>query len=153
MQPLITTEPQYQCTSQKPVHCHDTKPKKSRKHRKRMSNQNNDTARNSKGRASTSLTSIRQNILSTKHPLLARSLRSVPLRASRPVRFLCLLLSLLSSLCDVAIFHVVFEVSLLVEVGLRASLSAPKRTRVANDAPALFSALSCFSFDNNKTPK
>jgi hypothetical protein len=51
----------------------------------------------------------------------------------------------------VVIFHV-FEVSLLVEVRLRASLSAPKRTPVANDAPARFSALSCFSIDN-KTPK
>jgi hypothetical protein len=68
------------------------------------------------------------------------------------VTFLCLLLSLLSSLFFVVIFHV-FEVSLLDEVRLRASLSAPKRTPVANDAPARFSALSCFSFDNNKTPK
>jgi hypothetical protein len=57
-----------------------------------------------------------------------------------PVRFLCLLLPLLSSLFFVVIFHVVFEVSLLVEVRLRASLSAPKRTLVAHDAPALFSA-------------
>jgi hypothetical protein len=40
--------------------------------------------------------------------------------------------------CDV---HVVFEVSLLVEVRLRASLSAPERTTVADDAPALSSAL------------
>jgi hypothetical protein len=69
------------------------------------------------------------------------------------VRFLYLLVSLFSSLFFVVSFHVVFEVSLLVEVRLRASLSAPKRTPVANDAPALFSALSCFSFDNNKTPK
>jgi hypothetical protein len=68
------------------------------------------------------------------------------------VRFLCLLLSLIASLFCVVIFHVLFEVSLLVEVRLRAWLSAPKRTPVANDAPALFSALSCFSFDN-KTPK
>jgi hypothetical protein len=53
----------------------------------------------------------------------------------------------------VVIFHVVFGVLLLVEVRLRGSLSAlgqHKRTPVAN---ALFSALSCFSFDNNKTPK
>jgi hypothetical protein len=57
-----------------------------------------------------------------------------------PVRFLCLLLPLLSSLFFVVIFHVVFEVSLLVEVRLRAALSAPKRTLVAHDAPALFSA-------------
>jgi hypothetical protein len=50
------------------------------------------------------------------------------------------------------IFHVLFGVLLLVEVRLRGSLSAlgqHKRTPVAN---ALFSALSCFSFDNNKTP-
>jgi hypothetical protein len=52
--------------------------------------------------------------------------------------------------CD---FSCSFEVSLLAEVRLRASFSAPKRTPVANDAPALFSALSCFSFDNNKTTK
>jgi hypothetical protein len=45
--------------------------------------------------------------------------------------------------CDV---HVVFEVSLLVEVRLRASLSAPARTPVAEDAPALSSALSSFFF-------
>jgi hypothetical protein len=51
------------------------------------------------------------------------------------------------------IFHVICEVSLLVEVRLRAALSTPKLTPVANDAPAHFSALSCFSFDNNKTPK
>jgi hypothetical protein len=50
------------------------------------------------------------------------------------------------------IFHVIFEVSLLVEVRLRASLSAPERTPVADDAPALSSALSSFSFDYNKTP-
>jgi hypothetical protein len=67
------------------------------------------------------------------------------------VRFLCLLLSLLSSLFFVVIFQAVFEVSLLVEVRLRASLSAPKRTPVANDAPALFSAFSCFSFNNKPT--
>jgi hypothetical protein len=74
------------------------------------------------------------------------------------INVLRLLLSLLSSLFFVVIFHVVFEVSLLVEVRLRALLSAlgylaSKRTPVANDAPALFSAVSCFSFDNNKTPQ
>jgi hypothetical protein len=69
------------------------------------------------------------------------------------VRFLYLLLLLIASSFCVVIFHVLFEVSLLVEVRLRASFSAPKRTPVANDAPALFSALSCFSFDNNKPPK
>jgi hypothetical protein len=37
------------------------------------------------------------------------------------VRFLCLRLSLLSSVFFVVIFQVVFEVSLLVEVRLRAS--------------------------------
>jgi hypothetical protein len=68
-------------------------------------------------------------------------------------KVLCLLLSLFASLFFVVIFRVVFEVSLLVEVRLRASFSAPKRTPVANDAPALFSASSCFSFDNNQTPQ
>jgi hypothetical protein len=48
--------------------------------------------------------------------------------------------------------HVVFEVSLLVEVRLRASVSTPERTPVADDAPAVSSALSSFSFDYNKTP-
>jgi hypothetical protein len=38
------------------------------------------------------------------------------------------------------IFQVVFEVSLLVEVRLRASLSAPRRTPVANGALAYFSS-------------
>jgi hypothetical protein len=69
------------------------------------------------------------------------------------VRILCLLLSFIASLFCVVIFHVLFEVSLLVEVRLRVSLSATKRTPVANDAPALFSALSWFSFDNSQTPK
>jgi hypothetical protein len=53
----------------------------------------------------------------------------------------------------VVIFNVVFRGVAVVEVRLRASSSAPKRTPVANDAPALFSGSSCFSFDNNKTPK
>jgi hypothetical protein len=50
------------------------------------------------------------------------------------VRFLCLLLLLIASLFRGVIFHLLFKVSLLVEVRLRASLSVPKRTPVANDA-------------------
>jgi hypothetical protein len=66
------------------------------------------------------------------------------------VRFLCLLLSLLSCLFFVVIFHVAFEVSLLVEVRLRASLSAPKRTPVANDAPALSALFLVFPWTTTK---
>jgi hypothetical protein len=50
------------------------------------------------------------------------------------------------SIC-VVVFHVVFEVSLLVEVRLRGSLSA------LSARPLFSPPLSCFSFDNNKTPK
>jgi hypothetical protein len=69
------------------------------------------------------------------------------------VRFLCLPLLLIASFFCGVMFHVLFEVSLLVEVRLRGSFSAPKRTPVANDAPALLSAFFLFSFDNNKIPK
>jgi flagellar biosynthesis protein FliP len=67
------------------------------------------------------------------------------------VWFLCLLLSLFSSVSFVVMF-MLFLRSLLVEVRLRASLSASERTPVADDAPALSCALSSFSFDYNKTP-
>jgi hypothetical protein len=44
--------------------------------------------------------------------------------ATPDVRYLCLLLWLFTALSFVVIFHVFFEVSLLVEVRLRGSLSA-----------------------------
>jgi hypothetical protein len=73
--------------------------------------------------------------------------RGIQSRSKSIVRFLCLLLSLIAS-------YVLFEVSLLVEVRLRGSLSA--RSAIPNPtpgAPAVFSASSCYSFYNNKTTK